>query len=77
VEDGDDDDAAAAAVAAGGYSSVEVEGGVGLLELLLRGTASSWPFGGFQRGHFLASVESSATSTISLSLRSQRLIRKS
>jgi hypothetical protein len=80
TEDGVDivvDVVAAAAAAAAGDSSVEVVGGVGLLKLLLRGTASSWPFGGFQRGHLLASVESSGTSTISLSLRSQRLTRKS
>jgi hypothetical protein len=32
----------------------------------------SWPSCGFQRGHFLASVESSGTSTTSLSLRSKR-----
>ena len=72
-----EDGVGGATAAAGGDSSVEVGGGVSLLELLLPGTASSWPFGGFQRGHLLASAESSGTSTISLSLRSQRLTRKS
>ena len=72
-----EDGVGGATAAAGGDSSVEVRGGVGLLELLLRGITSSWPFGGFQRGHLLASAESSGTSTISLSLRSQRLTRKS
>jgi hypothetical protein len=74
TEDGVDIVVDVVAAAAAGDSS---GGGVGLLKLLLRGTASSWPFGGFQRGHLLASVESSGTSTISLSLRSQRLTRKS
>ena len=67
----DDDDADAAAIAAGGTSSVD---GAGVPEPLSCGTAASfWPSGGFQRGHFFASAESSGTSTISLSLRSQRL----
>ena len=64
---------AAAAATSGGVSSVD---GVGMPEPLSCGTGSSWPFGGFQRGHFLASAESSGTSTTSLSLRSQRLIQK-
>jgi hypothetical protein len=68
---GDDDDADAA----GGGSSV---GGVGVPEPLSCGTAAAsfWPSGGFQRGHCFASAESSGTSTISLSLRSQRLKQK-
>ena len=41
------------------------------------GVAAASKFsGGFQRGHFFASVESSGTSTISLSSRSPKLIRK-
>lgn len=79
----EDDDAAdaadaAAAAAAGGGSSVD--GVVGVREPRSCGTAAAsfwlWPSGGFQRGHFFASAESSGTSTISLSLRSQRLNRK-
>jgi hypothetical protein len=71
----DDDDAGAVvAAAAGGGSAVD---GVGVPEPLPRGTAASfWPSGGFQKGHFFASAESSGTSTISLSLRSQRLKQK-
>jgi hypothetical protein len=69
-----DDDADSAAAAAGGGSSVD---GVGVPEPLSRGIAASfWPSGGFQRGHFFASAESSGTSTVSLSLRSQRLKQK-
>jgi hypothetical protein len=64
-------DADAAAAAVGGGSSVD---GVGVPDPLPCGTAASfWPSGGLQRGHFFASAESSGTSTISLSLRSQRL----
>jgi hypothetical protein len=62
----DDDDAAA-----DGNSSVD---GAAMPRRLLDVAASSWPSGGFHRGHFLASFESSGTSTISLSLRSQRSI---
>jgi hypothetical protein len=69
TEDEDDADAAAAAAAAAGAgadggSSMD---GVGVPRPLSRGTAASfWPSGGFQRGHFFASAESSGTSTISL-----------
>jgi len=50
--------------------------GVVVLELSSGVAAASEFSGGFQRGHFFASVESSGTSTISLSSRSQKLIRK-
>lgn len=62
------------AAAADGNSSVD--DGAAMLRPLLDVAPSSWPSGGFQRGHFLASFESSGTSTISLSLRSQRSIEK-
>jgi hypothetical protein len=64
----------AAEVDAAGASSAV--GDVGMPEPPSRGAASSALSGGFQRGHFLASAESSGTSTISLSLHSQRSIRK-
>jgi hypothetical protein len=73
TEDDDDADTAAAAAGAGAGAGSSVDG-VGVPEPLSCGTAASiWPSGGFQRGHFFASAESSGTSTISLSLRSQRL----
>lgn len=62
-----------AVVAVGAASSVD---GVGVPEPEPEPCVSFWPFGGFQRGHFFASAESSGTSTISLSSRSQRLNRR-
>jgi hypothetical protein len=49
-------------------------GGVGVACVAV--DSSVWPSGGFQRGHFFASAESSGTSNTSLSLRSDTLIRE-
>src|SRR5258707_8657053 len=77
MDGAEDDDDAATAAAAAAADDVSSTDGVGVSEPLSGGIAASfWPSGGFQRDHFLASAESSRTSTISLTFRSQRLDRE-
>jgi hypothetical protein len=69
AREADDDDGVGGSGGTGAESLVD---GFGALVGVV---ASSLQSGGFQRGHFFASAESSGTSTISLSLRSKTLIR--
>jgi hypothetical protein len=72
AREAEDDDGVGGSGGTGAESLVD---GFGVPESLIGVVASSLQSGGFQRGHFLASTESSGTSTISLLLRSKTLIR--